>query len=293
MTVTLRVRHKTIYRYHRPVLPGEHRLMSRPRGSHDLRLIDTGLTITPAPAKLRWVHDVFGNSIAIVSFAEPAAELVFESTFCAEHFPMPQQTILVEAYAERLPFLYSDDEAIDLGQTRLPHYADPQQRISSWAQGVAGTIADRNSLAVLTAMTAAIRNQLTYQRREEMGVQAPLETLERGSGSCRDFAVLMMEAARSLGLAAQFVSGYLYDERLVGAQGRLAGSGSTHAWVQVYLPGAGWVEFDPTNTLVGGRNLIRVAIAREASQAAPLTGSFAGTAADFHSLTVDVQVTAE
>jgi transglutaminase-like putative cysteine protease len=129
--------------------------------------------------------------------------------------------------------------------------------------------------------------------REEVGVQAPLQTLELGSGSCRDFAAFMMEAVRSLGLAARFVSGYLYDENLVGAAGGLVGGGATHAWLQVFLPGAGWVEFDPTNALIGGRNLIRVAVARDASQAAPLVGSFKGAADDLLSMTVSVQVTTE
>ncbi len=124
-------------------------------------------------------------------------------------------------------------------------------------------------------------------------MQTPLETLHLGSGSCRDFALFMMEAARSLGLAARFVSGYLYDERLIGAGGGLVGGGATHAWVQVYLPGAGWVEYDPTNALVGGRNLIRVAVARDPSQAVPLAGSFTGASDAFVSLSVSVEVTTE
>ena len=102
-----------------------------------------------------------------------------------------------------------------------------------------------------------------------------------------------MEAVRSLGLAARFVSGYLYDEKLIGASGGMIGGGATHAWLQVYLPGAGWVEYDPTNALAGGRNLIRVAVATDASQAVPLAGSFQGPANAFVSMTVDVAVTTE
>jgi transglutaminase-like putative cysteine protease len=158
---------------------------------------------------------------------------------------------------------------------------------------------DHRTLDSLIAMTSAIKQRFSYTAREEAGVQAPLVTLERESGSCRDFAVLMIEAARSLGLAARFVSGYLYDEHLIDSTSQgssetlLVGGGSTHAWVQIYLPGAGWVEFDPTNALVGGENLIRVAVARDAWQAAPLVGTFAGTVDDFESMTVEVTVTAD
>jgi len=146
---------------------------------------------------------------------------------------------------------------------------------------------------VLMAMVAQIKSGFAYRRREEVGVQTPQETLELKAGSCRDFAVFMMDAVRCVGLAAQFVSGYLYDEALIDAGGGLVGGGATHAWIQVYLPGVGWVEFDPTNALVGGRNLIRVAVAREAAQAAPLIGSFTGAAGDFLALNVMVAVTAE
>ena len=153
----------------------------------------------------------------------------------------------------------------------------PSTRSTPGRKRVLETTEGGATLAVLTAMTTAIKEQFKYVEREAVGVQTPLETLELESGSCRDFAVFMMEAARSLGLAARFVSGYLYDEMLVDAASGLVGGGATHAWVQVFLPGAGWVEFDPTNALIGGRNLIRVAVARDASQAAPLVGSYSGT----------------
>jgi transglutaminase-like putative cysteine protease len=284
---TLYVTHRTTYRYHRPVELGEHRLMCRPRDSHDLRLIDTTLFIDPPAAGVRWMHDVFGNSIAIVTFGdEPAREVVFESAFRAEHYPSVPQAISIETYALALPFAYSEDESKDLGPTTLRHYPDPEQKVDAWARAIVENTPQHRTLDALIAITATIKQQFRYAAREEAGVQSPADTLILGSGSCRDFAVLMIEAARSLGLAARFVSGYLYDEQFVGG-------GSTHAWVQVYLPGAGWVEFDPTNAIVGGQNLIRVAVARDASQAAPLVGSFVGSADDFESMTVDVTVTAE
>jgi transglutaminase-like putative cysteine protease len=144
---------------------------------------------------------------------------------------------------------------------------------------------------MLAAMTQAIKERFTYVSRQEMGTQDPIETLKLGSGSCRDFAVLMMEAVRSLGLAARFVSGYLYVPEH-GGGGRVGG-GATHAWLQVYIPGAGWIEFDPTNGVVGNRDLIRVAVVRDARHAVPLSGTWTGFPSDFLGMDVSVSVTSE
>jgi transglutaminase-like putative cysteine protease len=292
MTV-LSVRHRTEYKYRDPVKLGEHRLMSRPRDSHDLRLLDTALLVVPQPSELRWLHDVFGNSILIASFTQMSDSLVFESSFRAEHFPLPEQTIWIEPHARQLPFNYSGDDSADLGRSMERQYPDPEHAVDQWAKKYLDAAADRSTLDVLLAINQAIHSDFVYARREEFGVLEPPATLQQRSGSCRDFAVLMMEAVRSLGLAARFVSGYLYDERLIGANGGLVGGGATHAWLQVYLPGAGWVEFDPSNALVGGRNLIRVAVARNAYQASPLLAAFTGSADDLVSMNVTVEVTAQ
>jgi len=289
----LRVTHKTTYVYKKPVDFGEHRLMSRPRDSHDLRLLETTLVIDPPASAIRWIHDVFGNSIAIATFSQPGERLVFESGFRAEHFPTEEKALEVESYASKFPFSYSATDAMDLAHTRDRHYPDAEHKVDAWAKEILEKTPGGETLAVLSAITTEIKQQFKYAARDAVGVQSPLETLELGTGSCRDFAVFMMEAVRSLGLAARFVSGYLYDEKLIGAASGLVGGGATHAWVQVFLPGAGWVEFDPTNALVGGRNLIRVAVARDASQAAPLSGSYNGAPGDFESMSVEVQVAAE
>jgi transglutaminase-like putative cysteine protease len=288
----IRVTHKTVYRYSEPVQFSEHRFICRPRDSHDLRLIDTGIHISPK-ATLRWIHDVFGNSVLLARFADAAEELRFESTFLAEHYPGDPEVDLIEPYAERLPFSYDAAEVPDLSRVSERQYPDPSHEVDAWVRAVRADAGSDRTLDLLVALTHAIKAQFAYEARDEEGTRTPVQTLHLGRGSCRDFALLMMEAVRSLGLAARFVSGYLYDESLLGADSGIVGGGATHAWLQVYLPGAGWLPFDPTNGLIGGRNLIRVATARDPSQAAPLTGSYVGRAEAYLGMTVDVTVAVE
>ena len=291
MTI-LSVLHRTRYSYAERVDFGPHRMMMRPRDSHDLRLIDTALTIAPA-ASVRWLHDVFGNSVAIADFTEPGNELLVVSSFRAEHFPLPEGEVSLEAYARRYPFSYDALEIPDIGRTAERHYPDPEHEVDAWARRFVTRRRDGDTMAILLAMVQAVRADFAYNWRDEMGTQDPLVTLHSGSGTCRDFALFLMEAVRSLGFAARFVSGYLYDDDRVGDRGSVVGGGATHAWAQIYLPGAGWVEFDPTNALVGGRNLIRVAVARDPTQAIPLSGSFTGASGAFLGMTVEVEIKAE
>jgi transglutaminase-like putative cysteine protease len=287
------VRHVSTYRYARPVSFGPHRLMVRPRDSHDMRLLATTLAIDPAPASLRWMHDVFGNSVAVATFEGTANQIRFESEIRLEQFPADVLDAPVEDHARTYPFSYSAEEIPDLGRTNERHHPDPDHRVDAWAKPFAvpepggGPV---ETLAMLAGMAQAIKGGFAYVPRDAEGTQTPVETLDAGSGSCRDFALFMMEAARSLGLAARFVSGYLYDPATEGGPGAATGAGATHAWVEVYLPGAGWVEIDPTNGLVGSRNLIRVAVVRDPAQAVPLSGSWTGAPADYLGLAVEVTV---
>jgi transglutaminase-like putative cysteine protease len=292
MLQRLTVNHETTYRYHRPVMPGEHFLMFRPRDSHDSRLLNATLTIEPQ-AKLRWLHDVFGNSVTIASFDQPTDQLYFKSQIVIDRYPYPAVEFPIEPFAQTIPFSYPLAEIPDLGRTIERHYSDPDRLVTEWTRRwLMPPSGSHETEAFLHTLNAAFRNELRYEERTSPGVQTPVETLQRGAGTCRDFALLMMEAVRTVGLAARFVSGYLYDPAIDGAQSDISGAGSTHAWVQVYLPGAGWVEFDPTNASYGGQNLIPVAVAREPIQAMPVSGTYDGTPEDFIEMNVNVEVRA-
>ena len=284
---TLRVRHRTTYRYHGQMSFGPHRLMLRPRESRALRLHAHNLEISPA-ASVVWAHDVAGNAVATATFAEPADTLtinsVAELTLAAEEWPVFD----IAASAVTYPFLLTEDDMTDLGALRLQAYLDSAGQLREWAQSFVAR-ADTGTLSLLTDISHGTATQIEYEVREDEAAQTPVETLARRRGSCRDFAVLFVDAVRSLGFGARIVSGYLYDpdSSAVGS----AGAGSTHAWAEVYVPGAGWIMFDPTNRSVGGFNLIPVAVARHIRQTMPVSGSFVGDPAAFEAL--DVLVTVE
>jgi transglutaminase-like putative cysteine protease len=284
----LTIHHKTEYRYAHPVAFGEHRIMLRPRDGHDLRVLSGSLEIMPQPMRLRWIHDVFGNSVAIATFDERAETLSFSATATVEHNPAEEFALTPDDPAYFYPFLYDNEEFPDLVQFIKPQYGDPQGELSAWARYFLDAEGPTPTFYILAGMTHGIRRQFTYRKRHEQGTQHPLDTLQTKSGTCRDYALFMIEALRRLGIAARFVSGYLFipGDRSHG----YVGGGSTHAWVQVYLPSAGWIEFDPTNGIVGTRDLVRVAVARDPRQAIPLHGTYLGSADAFVGMEVSINV---
>jgi transglutaminase-like putative cysteine protease len=292
----LKVCHVTTYRYRQPVAFGEHRIMVRPRDGHDQRLIATDIDITPVPASLRWVHDVFGNCVALARFDRRAAELRFDCRSTLDHRPVNPLEFALDERAATYPFTYSPEDMPDLSRLIERHTPDPDCIVEDWARGFIHRGRPTLTEALLAEMTLAIHEGFTYARRDAAGVQDPAATLASRSGTCRDFALLMMEAVRALGFAARFVSGYLHSPgaKPDGTGGGRIGAGATHAWLQVFLPGAGWVEFDPTNGIVGSnRGLIRVAVARDPRQALPLSGTWTGFPSDSLGMAVTVRVTAE
>jgi transglutaminase-like putative cysteine protease len=290
MTV-LDVRHTTIYRYSHPVVLGDHRLMLRPRDSHDLRLIETNLTFS-LPASVRWLYDVFGNSVAVASFAEPSAELRIVSSIVLETYAVERPPFQISPDALSYPFIYSADDRIDLGRMLERQHPDPKDRLGSWARGFVRSNPTDTS-ALLADLNSGVAAQVSYQSRETEGTQTPVETLNCGRGSCRDLAVLLIEAARCLGFGARIVTGYLYRPSADGASAGIIGAGTTHAWADIYVPGSGWISYDPTNGTIGGMDLIRVAVTRDINQAVPISGSFLGAAGSYLGMTVDVSVGSE
>jgi transglutaminase-like putative cysteine protease len=286
------VRHLTKYRYKRPVRLGEHRLMFRPRDSFDQRLLHSDVAISPEPSRVRWIHDAFGNCVTLFDFFETSsAHINVESMIRLDHTPENAPDFQIEEHAKLHPFRYAAEQLPDLSPCIRRQCADPDDEVKKWLRGFLDTRRKQPTGRLLMTLNEGIADGFSYVRRTASGTQTPVETLRSRKGSCRDFALLMIEAARSMGFAARFVTGYIYVPNRDGPA-RLGG-GSTHAWCQIYLPGSGWVEFDPTNGIVGNRDLIRVAVARNPDQAIPLAGVYYGEASDELGMEVEVNVKSE
>jgi transglutaminase-like putative cysteine protease len=293
MTI-LKIRHLTRYRYANPVEFGEHRMMFRPRESFDQHVLDCHLKITPEPSDLRYMHDVFGNCIGIARFGTKARELTFESINVLDH--NPENALEAPSTStggmNSYPFAYVPSDLPDVYSSMLRGYPDPDRAVEVWSRRFLQGLEKVDAIHALSAMTRSIHKELTYVSRRSGKPQTPAETLSLSKGTCRDFAVLMMEGARALGLATRFVSGYLHVPAATRDGDTHRGGGNTHAWVRVFLPEGGWVEFDPTNGLIGNRDLVRVAVVRDPSQALPLYGTWEGKGSDYLGMDVEVEVSA-
>lgn len=283
------IRHETVYRYRTSVRLQPHRLVLRPRESRELRLVSADLVLSPE-ASVSWAHDVFGNAVATAAFSTAADELRIQSVSRIELDAPAWPVFAIAASAIAYPFPYSDEERMDLGSLTLNQHLDVEGRLRAWARSFVMTDGT-DTLSLLKDINAGVWSGVVYEIREDEGTQTPVETLSRRRGSCRDLATLFAEAARSLGFGARVVSGYLHDP----AQGLTGsvGAGSTHAWAEVYLPGAGWITFDPTNRSVGGANLVPVAVARDIRQIMPVSGSYFGAGDAFGEMAVTVSVVSD
>jgi len=263
----LLIKHVTTYQYAEAVTLLPHKLLLRPREGHDIRIESVELDISPAH-QLDWQRDVYDNAVAQVTFLEPASILSISSRVLIQHYDDQPLNFLVADYAVSFPFQYDVAERMDLEPYLSAIFEQDQPLLRSWLRQfwIPGQVVE--TYLLLEWINKAIATGFTYQQREEPGVQKPETTLTRCAGSCRDFATLFIEACRSLGLATRFVSGYLYTPLLP------QGQGATHAWSEVYLPGAGWIGFDSTTGLVVGNDHIAVAMGRHPESLPPVSGSF-------------------
>jgi len=277
----LTIFHETRYSYDRPVRFGQHRLMLRPRDSHAIRVIEAHLSLSP-PGETRWVYDALGNCVCLFEPGGEARSLTIASRLVIERFPAP---LSPDDPGTAMPILYGLEDRTVLAPMIAPATEEDGDDLHDWLASQLGAPAEP-ALDLLMRMTCAIHEGFEYRERQAEGVQSPAETLRLRSGACRDFAWLMIEALRRLGYAARFVSGY------VNGGGARRGAGATHAWVDVFLPGLGWTEFDPTNGLAESADLIRIAVARTPREAAPVSGAILGDPGRAE-LTVSVMVSPE
>lgn len=268
------VRHTTRYRYVGTVTLERHRLMLRPRDSFDLRILSTGLIVDP-PAQLIWTHDMYGNSITWASFQEPAQELLVDSELVLRRYDPASPVPAPAPWRSGAPIAYSDQEQFVLHPFIAPATSDDQLGVRDFAEEAVRTLTQETGHP-LFALSTGIHRRLEYRMRFEQGTQEPCDTLSLGTGSCRDYAWLFIESARRLGYAARFVTGYLHNLGSADEPLTAPSVGYSHAWAEVYVPGDGWIEFDPTNLLVADRQLIRVAVTRTPAEASPVLGSFIG-----------------
>ena len=277
----IRIIHETAYHYNQPVSFGPHRAMMRPREGHDVRILRGKVDVQPT-ANIRWLRDIYGNSIAILTFPEPSEKLSIRSELEVELRDDNPIECMIDPGARMFPFQYAPEEQVDLISYRLPSYPYEGPKLQEWLNDLYQPGQVVGTLELLERLNTHIFKSLRYAHRDDHGVQLPCDLLARGSGSCRDFAVLMMEAARYWGFGSRFVTGYIQM-----AEGQ---HGATHAWTEIYIPGAGWHGFDPTNNKLVGNEHISVAVAREQEKASPLAGTWAGPSNAFNRMEVSVQV---
>ena len=278
------IRHVTTYHYRQPVAFGEHRMMLRPRDDDDQIVLDTELDIAPAPSQVAWSRDALGNHVATAQFDDRASELRFESTIRLDHAAMNFSAHDIADHARVYPYARDEDHPPVVAPVAA------HRSVVDWAESFLRADGSADTYDLLVGMTQTIKTAFKHAARHQKGIQDPEQTLALASGSCRDHALLMIAALCSLGFAARFVSGYLYladdDE---GDEAVLTG-GNTHAWLQVYVPGPGWVDFDPSSGTVGNQNLVRVAVVNDPREAIPLQGTWFGKTADQIAMKVAVKV---
>ncbi len=261
--------HRTYYNYLENVTLGTHNLLLRPRENHELRIESFILNIIPK-AKVLWHLDVEDNSVAVATFDTPTQQLFIENEVIIQQYNESPLNFIVADYAINYPFKYLPNDNFILSSYMVLPNEETRILLNNWIYNVYKYNEKIQTYTLLQKLTTYIFENFTYKVREEAGVQSAKQTLTLGSGSCRDFAFLFMEAVKCLGLATRFVSGYLYAPLMSNQVG------STHAWAEVYVPGGGWIGFDPTTGNIVGTDHISVAVSRLPDNVPPIAGSFVG-----------------
>ncbi len=278
----LSIRHESLYTYSTPVEFGTWRLLMRPLDTHATRLIDASLE-TP-PSVVKWSYDAYGNCVCHLKPTRRSDTLKVVSSLIVDRYPSALPSVSVDNPLSMAPIVYSLADRAILEPFIAPATGDDDQGYREWLRSL-GPIEDEPAITFLQRLNSAIHDQMTYGVREEPGTQGPGETIRLRSGTCRDFAWLMIESVRRLGFAARFATGYLYSPGVT-----VRGAGATHAWCEVFLPDLGWMEFDPTNALVESPSLIRVATTRTWQEADPMSGSVIGASSCELKVSVDVDL---
>jgi YD repeat-containing protein len=282
MMPRLRIRHESTYAYDRPVRFGVWRLLMRPLDTHATRLIEA--TLETPPGRTKWSYDAYGNCVCHLYPAADADRLSVVNNLLVDRYPSPLARVDIDNPGSRLPIIYSQADRAILGPYIAAAIDDADPDYLEWVRAHAPAAAEP-AVDFLRRLNGEIHRRFAYGVRNEPGVQAPSRTVALGSGTCRDFAWLMIETVRRLGFAARFATGYIHSPGST-----VRGSGATHAWCEVFLPDIGWTEFDPTNGLVESASLIRVAATRTWSEASPVSGVIYGHADCTLTVAVDVDL---
>lgn len=274
MAIHVALHHKTEYHYDRLVNMAPHLIRLRPAPHTRTPILSYSLKVQPEEQFLNWQQDPQSNWMARLVFPEKAEKLIVEVDLVAEMTVINPFDFFLEEYAEHYPFQYDPSLSEELAPFRklgavTPAFADRLKKISGKKERVQDFLVNINQ---------ELNKEIGYTIRLEPGVQTPEETLTKASGSCRDSAWLLVQLLRHKGFAARFVSGYLIQlvadvKSLDGPSGAEKDFTDLHAWVEVYLPGAGWVGLDPTSGLFTGEGHIPLAATPEPSSAAPISGA--------------------
>jgi transglutaminase-like putative cysteine protease len=280
----IKIVHTTTYRYSEPVSFGIHRLVLRPREGHDVQVENFSLRISPAGA-VSWHRDIFGNSIAMASFSEPSDFLEFSNEAIVFRRDYSSHRRLLTVLPVKLPVQYSSLEApFALGYLQSV-YQEEAAGLRDWTNQTFAPKEGDDAVQLVHEINTWIYKSIRYRRREDRGVQSPLETLKLQSGSCRDMATLLLEIVRTLNLASRFASGYLESAA------SFAGHASTHAWTEVYFPEHGWFGCDPTLGEGTSEKHIVSGVSSHPRGVMPVTGAYSGRNSSYLGMFVSVYIT--